>query len=176
VLGVAFDNIPAQMPYLKVPHGAAVSVEGTGLRVGLVWRGNPEHENDKYRSVGLDLLAPLFDVPGVSFFSLQVGADERNARMIDLAPQLKDFAHTAAAVQALDLIISVDTAVAHLAGALGKPVWILLAQGNDWRWLHGREDSPWYPTARLFRQGRGRRWRPAIRAISAALAESAIRS
>jgi hypothetical protein len=176
VLGLTLESIPAYVPYLKVPEGAAVSVSGTGLRVGLVWRGNPEHENDRYRSVGLDLLAPLFDVPGVTFFSLQVGADESDARMISLAPKLSDFAHTAAAVQVLDLVISVDTAVAHLAGALGKPVWILLAQGNDWRWLHGQEDSPWYPTARLFRQGRGRRWRPAIRAIRMALEELAIRS
>ncbi len=171
VLGITLDNIPARVPYLKVPQGAHVDMQGEGLRVGLVWRGNPQHENDKHRSVGLDLLAPLFDVPGVSFFSLQIGGDESHTRLTDLAPQLKDFGHTAAAVQALDLVISVDTAVAHLAGALGKPVWILLAQGNDWRWLHGREDSPWYPTARMFRQGRGRRWRPAIRAMGAALRE-----
>lgn len=171
MLGVTLENLPACRPYLKVPAGAAVDVTGAGLRVGLAWRGNPQHENDKHRSVGLDLLAPLFDVAGVSFFSLQVAAEESDARLTDLAPQLKGFAQTAAAIAALDLVISVDTAVAHLAGALGKPVWILLAQGNDWRWLHERDDSPWYPTARLFRQGRGRRWRPAVKAMVGALEE-----
>ncbi len=181
LLGTTLDTIPARMPYLAVPSTTtAPAIDGPGLRVGLVWRGNPQHENDRRRSVPLEILAPLLEVSRVSFFSLQLGdgAGERevpawSARVADLAPLLTDFAQTAAVVRALDLVITVDTAVAHLAGALAKPVWILIAQGNDWRWLHERTDSPWYPTARLFRQQRGRRWNPAVRVMKGALAELA---
>ncbi|MGE4064731.1 MAG: tetratricopeptide repeat protein [Rhodospirillaceae bacterium] len=164
VLGTTVDTIPADVPYLRVPHGApAMALREGGLRVGLVWRGNPKHEADDKRSVALEILAPLFAVPGVAWFSLQVGAtDVLEPRIVDLAPQLRDFAATAAAVSALDLVISVDTAVAHLAGALGKPVWTLIAEANDWRWLSRRSDTPWYPTMRLFRQRRGRNWQPAL--------------
>lgn len=181
VLGTRLETIPAAIPYLKVPDGTpAIVPEGEGLKVGLVWRGNPKHEADDRRSVGLDLLAPLLAVPGVSWFSLQVGGgtEEREnsafaARMMDLAPQLRDFAATAAAVSSLDLVICVDTAVAHLAGALGRPVWTLIAEANDWRWLHGRTDTPWYPTMRLFRQYRGRNWQTPIRKMTETLAEFA---
>ncbi len=177
LLGTTLETIPSTVPYLSPPANTpAIDLPSGGLRVGLVWRGNPQHEQDQWRSVPLDLLRPLLDVPGVSFFSLQVGegkdefaAAPWNARLTDLASGLKDFAATAAAVSALDLIISVDTAVAHLAGALGKPVWVLIPQGNDWRWLHGRGDSPWYPTLRLFRQRRQRNWKPAITAMIAEL-------
>ncbi len=181
VLGTTLATIAASVPYLTAPASVHILPKASSaLRVGLVWRGNPQHENDKRRSVPLDLLAPLLDVPEVTFFSLQIGdvGPEHTAwqgRLTDLAPLLTDFAKTATAVQSLDLVISVDTAVAHVAGALGKPVWILLAQGNDWRWLHARDDSPWYPTARLFRQQRGRNWAPAIRAMVQAL-KSFIRS
>jgi ADP-heptose:LPS heptosyltransferase len=126
--------------------------------------------------VPLSLLDPLLAVPNLTFYSLQVGegtAEQRAAawqgRITDLAPALGDFGKTAAAIAALDLVICVDTAVAHLAGALGKPVWVLIAQGNDWRWLHERTDTPWYPTMRLFRQGRHRNWQPAVRAMVDAL-------
>jgi tetratricopeptide (TPR) repeat protein len=180
LLGVTLDSISGQGPYLKVPPGTSVpDLGGAGLRVGLVWRGNPQHENDRWRSISLKKLAPLLDVPGITFFSLQLGAEEERAagaaagQLIDLAPHLTDFARTAAVVQALDLVISVDTAVAHLAGALGKPVWVLIAQGNDWRWLHERSDSPWYPTLRLYRQQRQRRWDPAINRMKGALADMA---
>jgi len=181
ILGVTLSNLTARVPYISVPANTPKpELPSSRLRVGLVWRGNPQHENDRYRSVSLDLLAPLLDVEGVSFFSLQVGAGAPHpnnawaARLADLAPTLTDFGRTAAAVQALDLIISVDTAVAHVAGALGKPVWILIAEGNDWRWLHEREDSPWYPSVRLFRQRRGRRWGPTINAMTRALQELAV--
>ena len=93
--------------------------------------------------------------------------------MTDLAPRLVDFAATAAAVGALDLVIAVDTAVAHLAGALGKPAWLLIAQGNDWRWLHERDDTPWYPAMRLFRQRKHRNWQPTIKQLAAALVDLA---
>ncbi len=157
------DSIPGAVPFLR-PRSALVQrwrqrlQHSAGLKVGLVWAGNPNHLNDCRRSVDLQRLAPLLAVPGVSFISLQVG--ERAADLTalpsgavtDLSQQLKDFAETAAAIENLDLVIAVDTAVAHLAGALGRPVWVMLPFSPDWRWLLDREDSPWYPTARLFRQ------------------------
>jgi len=179
LLGITLESLQNRGAYLRVPAGIqAPGFSQPGLRVGLVWRGNPQHENDRNRSLNLDALTPLLDIEGVSFFSLQVGSAGKisgawDGRMIDLAPKLKDFGYTAAVVQALDLVISVDTAVAHVAGALDKPVWILIAEGNDWRWLHGRDDSPWYPSARLFRQRRGRRWAPTINLLKQALQEMA---
>jgi tetratricopeptide (TPR) repeat protein len=176
VLGTRLESVPAAASYLTVPDSAPrIILEGRGVRVGLVWRGNPKHEADDKRSVSLEILAPLFAVPDVSWFSLQVGTAEAagDARLTDLAPRLRDFAATAAAVSALDLVIAVDTAVAHLAGALGKPVWTLIAEANDWRWLHGRADTPWYPSMRLFRQQRGRNWQPPVAQMAAALAKLA---
>ena len=176
LLGMTLETIPANAPYLHAPDGASFDLSGK-FKVGLVWRGNPQHENDQWRSVPLSLLTPLRDVPSVSFFSLQVGggAAELQAApwITDLGPRLTDFGATARAVGALDLVITVDTAVAHLAGALGKPVWLLIAQGNDWRWLHEREDTPWYPSMRLFRQRKHRNWQPAIKLLAAALRDAA---
>lgn len=173
VLETRLAAVPAHIPYLAVPGDAPPFALPGELKVGLVWRGNPKHEADDKRSIALELLAPLLAVPGVSWFSLQVGdvAAERDpspfaARMIDLAPDLTDFGATAAAVSALDLVISVDTAVAHLAGALGKRVWTLIAEANDWRWLSARSDTPWYPTMTLFRQRRGRDWQAAVRMMA----------
>ena len=130
-----------------------------GLRVGIAWSGNATHRDDHNRSIAFARLAPLFDTRGVQFVSLQKELREADAgllasetRLVDVARQFGDFCDTAAAIAAMDLVISVDTSVAHLAGALGKPVWILLPLCPDWRWLTEREDSPWYPTARLFRQ------------------------
>jgi hypothetical protein len=177
VLGTRLESVPAAASYLKVPHGAQhFARDEKGLRVGLVWRGNPKHEADDKRSVSLDVLAPLFAVPNVSWFSLQVGAEAIDPRLTDLAPQLRDFAATAAAVSTLDLVITVDTAVAHLAGALGKPVWTLIAEANDWRWLHNRADTPWYPSMRLFRQRRGRNWQPTVAQMAADLTKLAATS
>ena len=157
--------------------------DGSGFRVGLVWRGNPKHENDKYRSVDLATLMPLLNVTDVAFYSLQVGAASAELRQLpsdvhvtDLAPQLTDFVETARLVSQLDLVISVDTAVAHLAGALGKPVWVLVARGNDWRWLHGRSDSPWYPTLKIFRQTPPRDWNVPVRQIARELTALALES
>ena len=178
LLGTTLATLPAKVPYLTVSANVSVpTLAGEGLRVGLVWRGNPQHENDRQRSLSLDLLTPLLDVEGVTFFSLQVDAAAAEqpsgawaGKMIDLAPTLTDFARTAATIQALDLVISVDTAVAHVAGALAKPVWVLISEGNDWRWLRDRDDSPWYPTLRLFRQHKRRRWPPTVRVVKGALA------
>jgi Glycosyltransferase family 9 (heptosyltransferase) len=144
-------------------------------RVGLVWAGNPNHNNDRNRSISLATLLPLLDVEA-QFFSLQkeVRPDDPAvlrdaAEIIDLGSELGSFAETAAVIENLDLLISVDTSVAHLAGALGRPVWILLPYVPDWRWQLMRADSPWYPTARLFRQSETRDWRSVVDQVSAAL-------
>ena len=175
-LGVTLDDLQSMPAYLGVPAGTRAFDLAGRFKAGLVWRGNPQHENDRWRSVPLSLLLPLLDVPGVTYYSLQVGAAASECaqapwreRVTDLAPRLTDFAATAA-VSALDLVITVDTAVAHLAGALGKPVWLLIAQGNDWRWLHERDDTPWYPAMRLFRQRKHRNWQPTVKLLAAALA------
>ncbi len=157
-------TIPADVPYLAVPRDRIEQCNERlpprqGLRVGIAWSGNATHRDDHNRSIALARLASLFDTPGIQFFSLQKELREDDAellasesRLVDVARQFGDFSDTAAAVAAMDLVIAVDTSVAHLAGALGKPVWILLPLCPDWRWLTEREDSPWYPTARLFRQ------------------------
>lgn len=142
------------------------------LRVGLVWRGNPKHDNDADRSLpGLATLAPLWAVPGVRFASLQAGRTAADTPVLDWGTALRDFADTAAAVGALDLLVCVDTSIAHLAGALGRPCWVLLPQHRtDWRWLRERSDSPWYPAGmRLFRQPARGAWGPVVDAVRAAL-------
>lgn len=183
VLGIDANRIPANVPYLRVPPARAVAwtdrfqhLEPTGRarrRIGLVWSGNPKHTNDAQRSMPVSHLATLTNTPGTRFYSLQVGgrADhaERPAGLVDLAPALSDFTETAAALAQLDLLITVDTSVAHLAGALGRPVWLLLALDCDWRWMLKRGDSPWYPTARLFRQPTPGDWAPVIAEVAAAL-------
>jgi tetratricopeptide (TPR) repeat protein len=164
LLRTRLETIPVDLPYLRSPAQVALRWrtrlrDMDGLKVGVAWAGNPEHINDARRSLDLSVLAPLFAVRGTAFASLQVGpraSDLRRERGIDdLSPDLNDFSDTAGAIAALDLVITVDTSVAHLAGALGKPVWVLLPWVTDWRWMLEREDCPWYPTMRLFRQKRG---------------------
>jgi ADP-heptose:LPS heptosyltransferase len=128
--------------------------------------------------MALETLAPLGAVSGIRFYSLQKGDAARQAlhappglEVIDLSDELRDFADTAAALAGMDLVISVDTAVAHLAGAMAKPAWTLLKFAPDWRWLLGRDDCPWYPTMRLFRQREPGNWRPPVAAVAAALRE-----
>jgi tetratricopeptide (TPR) repeat protein len=178
-LGTTLENIPAQVPYLPVPEDAlreatALFEPTARLRVGLVWRGSPTHAEDNLRSVSFPLLEPLFGVANTEFFSLQLGAGTAelaatNAKITDLAPAISDVADTAALLTQLDLLITVDTSVAHLAGALGRPVWVLLQHVPDWRWMMDREDSPWYPTMRLFRQRQPDDWQPVIEAVCAEL-------
>jgi tetratricopeptide (TPR) repeat protein len=172
------DSIPAQVPYLRPPANSMVPNEldsCTQLRVGLVWRGNPGHKNDRNRSLSLDLLAELVGTEGAQFFSLQVGPSPvekewlRAKAIHDLAPSLTDYAATAACLEKMDLLITVDTSVAHLAGALARPVWMLLPPCNDWRWLQKREDSPWYPSMKLLRQEKLRNWPPLIRRVASDL-------
>ena len=187
-LPIAFNtelaSIPATAPYLEADAETVSDwrrrLDHSGLKVGLVWAGRPEHKRDRHRSLSLSALAPLAPIDNVSFFALQKGAAVSQAdhapagmRIEVLAPFFADFADTAAAIMALDLVITVDTSVAHLAGALGKPVWVLLPYAPDWRWLEQRSDSPWYPTARLFRQSVARRWEPVMVAVADALDELA---
>jgi tetratricopeptide (TPR) repeat protein len=175
------ETIPAESGYLRVPPAGAQRWRRLssmkGLKIGLVWAGNPGHSNDKRRSLEFSALSPVLDLPGTSFVSLQVGprsADIKRrkhgkATIDDLSPQLTDFEETAGAIMALDLVITVDTSVCHLAGGLGKPVWVLLPWVTDWRWMLEREDSPWYPTMRLFRQQRGQGWTEVIARMAAEL-------
>jgi len=176
VLGISLATLPAAVPYLALPEPAVADAPGL-RRVGLVWAGNPRHSRDRRRSISLAELAVLFDLPGIAWHALQLGpaAAElaRHAgRVTDHAGSLADMAETAGIVAGLDLVISVDTAVAHLAGALGRPVWTLLPFAADWRWLDGRDDSPWYPTMRLFRQTRPGDWAGVVGRVAHALAES----
>ena len=175
------DSVPADVPYIPVePRTARALVaapEGT-LTVGFVWAGNPIHARDFLRSAPLDLFRPLAQVEGARFFSLQKGAAaERELAehpvpgVTNLAPHLDDFRDTAAVIDALDLVITVDTSVAHLAGALGKETWLLLPHVPDFRWMLERDDSPWYPTMRLFRQAAPRDWGSVFEAVERALRE-----
>ncbi|MEG3618987.1 tetratricopeptide repeat-containing glycosyltransferase family protein [Magnetovibrio sp. PR-2] len=160
--GLTLDTIPADVPYLNVPDGIEADPcigEADGLKVGVVWAGNPTRIKDNERSCDPDLFRQLAEIDGVSLFNLQMGhgADGYSVlseldNVFDVTPGLNDFADTAAQIDALDLVITVDTAVGHLAGALGKPVWGLHAANASYLWLQEREDTPWYPTMRLFRQ------------------------
>ncbi len=167
VFGTNLSNIPQDVPYLLADPMEAYAWEQRlavhGLRVGLVWAGNPKHTRDRLRSIALKQLGRLTRMQGATFYSLQKGPASSDLAssplpIIDLSKHLEDFAVTAAIIAKLDLVICVDTAVAHLAGAMGKPVWLLVAHVGDWRWLRDRTDSPWYPTMRLFRQQATGRW------------------
>ncbi|CAA7617985.1 tetratricopeptide repeat protein [Magnetospirillum sp. SS-4] len=171
------EPVPAETPYLKVPAGAGVTLpagEG-GARVGIAWAGRPTHGDDWNRSIPARLLEPLLEVPGVTFHSLQRGAIAERigrpppGRVMDTGDRCADFADTAAAVDAMDLIISVDTAVVHLAAALGKPVWVLLPPVPDFRWLMQGETSAWYPTLRLLRRRFDGGWEPVVAQAAAML-------
>jgi len=168
--GTGLDNIPCTVPYLH-PDPALVEkwrhwLPATGApRVALVWAGRPTHSNDARRSTGLEALRPLLDLPGLDFVSLQVGPRSEDIarlgladRIEDLSGRLMDFAETAAALSHIDLLISVDTSVVHLAGALDRQVRVILPFAPDWRWLQGRDDTPWYPTVRLLRQQQPGDW------------------
>ncbi len=175
------ETIPAEVPYLAV---AAEYKEkwkrrlrtGPSLRVGLAWAGNQEHAGDRQRSMTLDEFAPLAGLAGVEFYSLQYGraacqaaSPPEGLRLVDISGIAGEFRDAAAAVDNLDLVITVDTAMAHLAGALGRPVWTLLGYVPDWRWMLDREDSPWYPTMRLFRQRWPGGWREVMERVREAL-------
>ena len=184
VFGTDLASVPAHIPYVKADRGRAARWSerigsGAGLRVGLVWAGGAAHHRDRMRSIALAAFAPLSGMTGVRWVGLQKGPRENDARDLasawdldNLGGEIADFTDTAAVLGSLDLVISVDTAVAHLAGALGKPVWLLLPTPADFRWLDGREDSPWYPTMRLFRQRTPGEWDDVIERVGTALAET----
>jgi tetratricopeptide (TPR) repeat protein len=178
IFGTTLETIPTLTSYLKVRQEWAEKFASRlpqGMKVGLVWSGNPEHKKDRDRSISLSSLAPLAQLRNMSWISLQkspVAAPPRPKalEMLDWTPELNDLADTAGLIAHLDLVISVDTAVAHLGGAMGKPVWLLLPFAPDWRWLLEREDSPWYPTVRLFRQPRRGAWDAVVKKVAEALA------
>jgi tetratricopeptide (TPR) repeat protein len=167
----------------SIPTPASFSIPGTvraewarrlrtgRMAVGVVWAGNPKHSGDKARSIPAYYLLPLARLPGVQYWSLQTGpsAADTPTGIANLAEELIDFGETAAVISGLDLVITVDTAVAHLAGSLGKPVWLLAAYASDWRWMLGREDTPWYPSMRIFRQKRPGEWRGVMDRVASEL-------
>jgi tetratricopeptide (TPR) repeat protein len=177
-------NIPAGTPYLCAPAAvqrtwrARVQSDERRLKVGLVWAGHPSHSNDRLRSMKLENFAPLADCADIDFFSLQLGPGSTESRqppaglrLIDETAHVEDFADTAGLIEQLDLIVAVDTSTAHVAAAMGKPVWVLLPYVAEWRWMIGRADTPWYPTMRLFRQPKLHDWDGAVRAVREALKE-----
>jgi Flp pilus assembly protein TadD len=180
------DTIPTQMPYLKAdPERIAAWRERfaaqlpPGKRIGLAWTGRPTHPNDRRRSLPLARLRPIAEAaPGAAFVSLQKPIPAADAAvmmhfpgMTDLSADLKDFGETAAVIENLDMVVTVDTSMGHLAGALAKPAWIMLPKAADWRWMLDRSDSPWYPTVRLFRQGHPGAWDVVLAELAGALAK-----
>ncbi|MBY6264552.1 tetratricopeptide repeat protein [Azospirillum sp. 412522] len=192
--GTGLADIPAAVPYLAPepddvarwrdrmagPDGADGA--GAGLRVGLVWAGNPHHRNDRNRSIPVTALMPLLSVPGVRFASLQTGVAATDLdclpgmRVPNVVERVRDFADTAAILANLDLLVTVDTAIAHLAGAMGVPCWLMLPHVPDWRWMLDRADSPWYPSLRLFRQPRPGDWTTTLGTAAAVLKAQAARA
>jgi hypothetical protein len=180
LLGVTVDNIPGRVPYLKVPPEKIAQwrerLAGVaGLKVGVVWGGNPAVPFDRIRSVSLTTLAPLRGLPNVGFVSLQKDGPARKELqsadfpMADMMDDCVDFIDSAALVENLDLVIAVDSAVAHLAGAIGKPVWLMNRHESEWRWLRNRENSLWYPSMRIFNQTEPRDWGPVVGSMAAEL-------
>ncbi|WP_165772260.1 tetratricopeptide repeat protein [Niveispirillum lacus] len=178
IFKTTLSTVPNQTPYLRPPTAeqeqwaARIMARRGTLRVGLVWQGNPDHHNDQNRSIPVSALEPLLSIPGIAWFLLQKYMRPQQSCSLasrpgvtDLGPLLNDFADTAAALGRLDLVISVDTSVAHLAGACKRPTWVLLGWPSDWRWLRDRTSSPWYPTATLFRQQQSGDWGPVIALI-----------
>ena len=181
LLGTTLATVPVDVPYLaadpgRVAHWRHELGSVAGFWIGIAWQGSPRHRRDRFRSIPLSQFAPLADIEGVRLLGLQKGfgrdqlaALEGRFPITDLGDHLGDFLETAAVLRSLDLVIADDTAVPHLAGALGVPVWVALPYSPDWRWLLEREDSPWYPTMRLFRQARSGDWEGVFRRIAGAL-------
>jgi ADP-heptose:LPS heptosyltransferase len=182
-MGTTFRTIPHQVPYLaaepdRIKHWRSRMPLDNKLKVGIVWAGQPSHANDRNRSITLSHLDRLAAVPDVWFCSLQKGKASQQIysrtnrlQLANWEKELKDFGDTAALIANLDLVITVDTAVAHLTGAMGKPIWVLIPFVPDWRWMLERSDSPWYPTLRLFRQPVFGDWDTPVEKIATALSE-----
>jgi Flp pilus assembly protein TadD len=185
IVGTEIDTIPGPHPYLAADSVAVGEwakrlgerLPAGKLRVGLVWAGRPTHPNDSRRSIPLAMLAPLAALDNIALVSLQkvLPARDQAARaafttMIDVADELTDFGQTAAVVANLDLVVTVDSAAGHLAGAIGRPVWVMMPTPSDWRWMIDRTDSPWYPTMRMFRQPKPGDWATVVAQVTQALA------
>jgi len=194
LLGTTLANVPAQVPYIVAEQGLVAQWKcelegvapssGSGLRIGIAWQGNPTFRDDRWRSIPLTQFAPLSQVEGVRLISLQKGHGTDQLRgvadlfeVLDFGSRLDEaagpFMDTAAIMKNVDLVITSDTAVPHLAGALGVPVWVALPHVPDWRWMLQREDSPWYPTMRLFRQARDGDWEGVFAHMAAELKDFA---
>ncbi len=186
LFGTTLATIPAEVPYLFPEAGSIDRWREQlgpigGLKIGIAWQGSPDHPRDRFRSIPLLQFAPLAGIAGVRLLSLQKGPGRDQLATVadrfavtDLGPRLDDFLVTAAVLSNLDLVITADTAVAHLAGALGVPVWVALPVAPDWRWLLAREDSPWYPTMRLFRQASWGDWEGVFRRMADELRERVV--
>jgi hypothetical protein len=180
-LRTTLETIPADIPYLRADAGRVAGWQQRlaalpGLKVGLVWGGSFRYPLDKRRSMKLAQMAPLGTVRDVTFVSLQKDGPAQQAReppagltLHDWTDELQDFDDTAALVAALDLVIAVDSAIVHLTGALGRQVWVLDRYDSEWRWLSGRDDSPWYPSLRLFRQDQPGDWDGVVERVRAEL-------
>ncbi len=181
IFGTSVDTIPAKVPYLGTSEESyqqwKTELEREpGFKIGVAWQGNPVNTRDHFRSFPLEHLSAIASMPGVRLYSLQAGPGREQLSalagrwpLVDLGDRLGDFHNTAAIIRNLDLVITCDSAPAHLAGALGIPVWVALCFAADWRWLLDRNDSPWYPTMRLFRQTRHRDWEGVFRTIQVEL-------
>jgi tetratricopeptide (TPR) repeat protein len=182
LFGTTLQNIPTPTeplraaPELLEIWRRRLDDKSTGLKIALAWAGSPTFKGDRTRSLSLDRLSPLAAVPNVTFYAVQKGPPAEQAanppcglRLVNLSPELNDFADTAAVMCRMDLVLTTDTSIAHLAGAMGLPVWVMLQFMPDWRWMRHREDSPWYPTMRLFRQNKPGDWEDVIRRVAAAL-------
>jgi len=177
IFGTTLETIPAEIPYI---HAEPVKVKywrnklaGPYFKVGIVWAGSPTHGNDRYRSCKLKCFAPLTKIDAVCLYGLQKGKaaaqmDEMAGilSIVNISKEFDDLTDTAAAIENLDLVISVDTSVLHLAGAMGKPAWALLPYAPEWRWMLNRQDSPWYPTMKLFRQKEWGQWEPVFNQVA----------
>ena len=181
-LGTSLKSVPQKTPYLAAPDEVLAAwgkrVRGPGPRIGLAWSGNPKHHLDRWRSIPVHRLIAAFEGLPVRLFSLQKEVRPADAEALSTTQaveyfggDIEDFADTAALISQLDLVVSVDTSVAHLAGALAKPVWILLPFAPDFRWMLNRTDSPWYPSARLMRQPKPRDWTPILESLREAVRE-----
>lgn len=185
--GTTLQTIPAPIPYVCADRNKAAlwADRLSGLtpagyrRVGIAWAGRSTHVNDRDRSTTLATFAPLAALSDIALISLQktqgqeqIGIYWGRAPLVNLGPEIADFSDTMAILESLDVVVTVDTAVAHLVGAMGMPVWLMLPFAPDWRWLLDRSDSPWYPTARLFRQTVARQWGPVAAEIARELARA----
>jgi hypothetical protein len=178
--GTTIETIPGAVPYLTVSQNAIEKwlskKSAQKLNVGIAWAGNPDFDGDRDRSILLENILPVTRIDGIEYFSLQKDLRHDDDELLNANPhivrvdkEINDFEDTAAIIMSLDLVISSDTSVVNLAGALGRPVWVLLPFRSDWRWLLDRDDTPWYPTARLFRQTKMSDWTTVVGEVSAAL-------